>query len=92
MNTQYIDNERWKKPHFIITKPLRLGNTIQWILLWKGSSPVHLPLQGGILLLSYRSTIKYFSSFPITLLEPIYIMLPSPKNILEEESSRSRTF
>ena len=36
--------------------------------------------------------IQYFSSCPITLLEPLYIVLTSPKNILEEESSRSRTF
>jgi hypothetical protein len=35
---------------------------------------------------------QYFSSCLITLLEPLYIVLPSPKNILEEESSRSRTF
>ena len=37
-------------------------------------------------------TIQYFSSYPITLLEPLYIVLLSPKNILEEEYSRSRTF
>jgi hypothetical protein len=36
--------------------------------------------------------IQYFSPCLITLLEPLYIVLPSPKNILEEESSRSRTF
>jgi hypothetical protein len=30
--------------------------------------------------------------FPITLFEPLYIVLPSPKNIIEEESSRSITF
>jgi hypothetical protein len=35
---------------------------------------------------------QYFSSYTITFLEPLYIVLPSPKNILEEESSRSRTF
>jgi hypothetical protein len=37
--------------------------TIQWILLWKGSSLVHLPLRGGILLLSYHS--KYNNSLHI---------------------------
>jgi hypothetical protein len=47
----------------------------------RGHPPIELPLQ-----------IQYFSSCPITLLEPLYIVLPSPKNILEEESSRSRTF
>jgi hypothetical protein len=47
----------------------------------RGHPPIGLPLQ-----------IQYFSSCLITLLEPIYIVLPSPKNILEEESSRSRTF
>jgi hypothetical protein len=36
--------------------------------------------------------IQYFFSCSITLLEPLYIVLPSPKNILEEESSRSKTF
>jgi hypothetical protein len=47
----------------------------------RGHPPIELPLQ-----------IQYFFSCLITLLEPLYIMLPSPKNILEEESSRSRTF
>jgi hypothetical protein len=47
----------------------------------RGHPPIELPLQ-----------IQYFSSCIITLLEPLYIVLPSPKNILEEESSRSRTF
>jgi hypothetical protein len=36
--------------------------------------------------------IQYFSSGLITLLEPLYIVLQSPKNILEEESFRSITF
>jgi hypothetical protein len=47
----------------------------------RGHPPIELPLQ-----------IQYFSSCLITLLESLYIVLPSPKNILEEESSRSRTF
>jgi hypothetical protein len=47
----------------------------------RGKPPNELKLQ-----------IKYFSSYPITLIEPLYIMLPPPKNILEEESSRSKTF
>ena len=47
----------------------------------RGHPPIELHLQ-----------IQQFSSCPITLLEPHYIVLPSPKNILEEESSRSRTF
>jgi hypothetical protein len=47
----------------------------------RGHPPIELPLQ-----------IQYFSSCLITLLEPLYIVLPSPKNILEGESSRSRTF
>jgi hypothetical protein len=47
----------------------------------RGQPPNELPLQ-----------IQYFSPCLITLLEPLYIVLPSPKNILEEESSRSRTF
>jgi hypothetical protein len=47
----------------------------------RGHPPIELPLQ-----------IQYFSPCLITLLESIYIVLPSPKNILEEESSRSRTF
>jgi hypothetical protein len=47
----------------------------------RGLPPIELPLQ-----------TQYFSSYLITLLEPLYIVLPSPKNILEEESSRSRTF
>jgi hypothetical protein len=47
----------------------------------RGHPPIELVLQ-----------IQYFSSYLITLLEPLYIVLPSPKNILEEESSRSRTF
>jgi hypothetical protein len=47
----------------------------------RGHPPIDLPIQ-----------IQYFSSYPITLFEALYIVLPSPKNILEEESSRSRTF
>jgi hypothetical protein len=61
------------------------------------------PIMEGILSCSLASSrgqppnelqlqIQYFSSCPITLLKPLYIVLPSPKNILEEESSRSRTF
>ena len=47
----------------------------------RGHPPIELQLQ-----------IQYFSSCLIILLEPLYIVLPSLKNILEEESSRSRTF
>jgi hypothetical protein len=47
----------------------------------RGHPPIELQLQ-----------IQYFFSCLITLLEPLYIVLSSPKNILEEESSRSRTF
>jgi hypothetical protein len=47
----------------------------------RGHPPIELPLQ-----------TQYFSSCLITLLESLYIVLPSPKNILEDESSRSRTF
>jgi hypothetical protein len=47
----------------------------------RGIPHIELPLQ-----------TQYFSSCLITLLEPLYIVLPSPKNILEKESSRSRTF
>jgi hypothetical protein len=47
----------------------------------RGHPPIELLLQ-----------IQYFSLYLITLLEPLYIVLPSPNNILEEESSRSRTF
>ena len=46
----------------------------------------------GIPLIEVSLPIEYFSSCHITLIEPIYIVLPSPKNILEEESSRNRTF
>jgi hypothetical protein len=47
----------------------------------RGHPPIELSLQ-----------TQYFSSCLITLFELLYIVLPSPKNILEEESSRSRTF
>ena len=61
------------------------------------------PIMEGILSCSLASSrghppnelqlqIQYFSSCLITFLKPLYIVLPSPKNILEEESSRSRTF
>jgi hypothetical protein len=61
------------------------------------------PIMEGILSCSFASSrghppielllqIQYLSSCLITLLEPLYIVLPSPKNILEDESSRSRTF
>jgi hypothetical protein len=41
----------------------------------RGLSPIEPPVQ-----------IQYFSSYPITLLKPLYIVLPSPRNILEEKS------
>jgi hypothetical protein len=47
----------------------------------RGHPPIEILLQ-----------IQYFSSYLIIFLEPLYIVLPSPKNILEEESSRSRNF
>ena len=47
--SEYNHHTRSMKPY------RKASNTIQWILLWKGSSPVHLPLRGGFLLLSYRS-------------------------------------
>jgi hypothetical protein len=47
----------------------------------RGHPPIELHLQ-----------IQYLFSCLITLLEPLYIVLPSPKNILEEGSSRSRNF
>jgi hypothetical protein len=47
----------------------------------RGHPPIELLLQ-----------IQYFSLYPITLLEPLYIVLQSSKNTLEEESSRSRIF
>jgi hypothetical protein len=34
--------------------------------------------------------IQYFSSCPIKLIEPLYIVLPSPRNILEVEPSKNR--
>jgi hypothetical protein len=37
----------------------------------RGNPPIEIPLQ-----------IQYFSSYIITFLEPLYIVLPSPKNIL----------
>jgi hypothetical protein len=61
------------------------------------------PIMEGILSYSLASSrgippnenhlqTQHLSSCPITLVEPLYILLPSPKNILKEESSRSRTF
>ena len=47
----------------------------------RGQPPNELPLQ-----------IQYFLSCFITLLEPLYIVLLSRENILEEEFSISRTF
>jgi hypothetical protein len=46
----------------------------------------------GLPLIDLPLSIQYFSSYIIALLETLYIVLPSPKNILEDESSRSRTF
>jgi hypothetical protein len=61
------------------------------------------PIMEGILSCSLASSrglppnelqlqIQYFSSYLITFLEPLYIVLPSPKHILEEEYSRRKTF
>ena len=61
------------------------------------------PIMEGILSCSLASSrglppnelqiqIQYFYLCPITLLKPLYIGKPSPKNIIEEEYSRSRTF
>jgi hypothetical protein len=47
----------------------------------RGNPPIEIPL-----------TLQYFSSYPITFFLPLYIVLPSPNNILDEESSRTRTF
>jgi hypothetical protein len=47
----------------------------------RGHPPIEISLQ-----------IQYFSSCLIALFEPLYTVLPSPKNILEEESSKSKTF
>ena len=59
---------------------------MEWILSCSlASSRVHPPIEIPL-------QIQYLFSCLITLLETLYIVLPSPKNILEEESSRSRTF
>ena len=98
-NIEYtIDLEaRQKTPHFIRRKPLRQGNTIQWILLWKGSSPVHLPLRGGILLLSYCS--KYNTSLHVSLhcLKPFIqcyhnLRTFQRRNLLEVEPSKKSSY
>jgi hypothetical protein len=47
----------------------------------RGHPPIELQLQ-----------TQHFSSCLITLLEPLYIVLPSPKNILEKKYCRSITF
>jgi hypothetical protein len=84
--------EQYRKPPLYYIKTLEVGkhHTMDPIMegilscslaSLRGNPPIELPLQ-----------IQYFSSYPITFLEPLYIVLPSPKNILEEESSRSRTF
>jgi hypothetical protein len=84
--------EQYRKKPLYYIKTLRVGqhHTINPIMEGilscsvassRGHPPIELPLQ-----------IQYFSSCPITLLELLYIVLPSPKNILEEESFRSRNF
>ena len=64
-----------------IMDPIMEGILSCSIVSSRGNPPIEIKLQ-----------IQYLFSCLITLLEPLYIVLPSPKNILEEESSRSRTF
>ena len=86
-----------QKTTTLLQKPLRQGNTIQWILLWKGSSLVHLPFRGGILLLSYRS--KYNTSFHVSLhcLNSFiqcyhHLRTFQRRNILEVEPSKKSSY
>jgi hypothetical protein len=90
-NTTNIQRQ-YRKIHYLLYQTLRVRKhhtmdpIMEMILSCSLDSlrehpPIELPL-----------TIQYFSSYLITLLEPLYIVLPSPKNILEEESSKSRTF
>jgi hypothetical protein len=89
-HTRYMEQYRKSPLYYIKTLEVGQHHTMDPIMdgilscslvSSRGHPPIELPL-----------TIQYFPSYPITLLEPLYIVLPSPKNIVEEESSRSRTF
>jgi hypothetical protein len=71
-NTEYTIDPQSKieETTLYYYQTLEVGNTIQWILLWKGSSPVHLPLRGDILLLSYSSQYNNSLHIPLHCLNP----------------------
>jgi subtilase family serine protease len=84
--------EQYRKPLLYYYQTLEVGkhHTIDHIM--EGILSYSLSSSRGKTSNEIQLQIHYFSSYPITLLEHLYRVLPSPKNILEEESSRSRTF
>jgi hypothetical protein len=67
-------------------RTLKVGKHHTMDPIMEGILSCSLASSGGHPPIELQLTIQYFSSCPIKLLEPLYIVLPSPKNILEEES------
>jgi hypothetical protein len=84
--------KQYRKPPLYYIKTLEVGQHHTMDSIMEGILSCSLASSRRKTLNELKLQIKYFSSYPITLLESIYIVLPSPKNILKEESSRSRTF
>jgi hypothetical protein len=84
--------EQYRKPPLDYKKTLEVGQHHRMEPIMEAILSCSLASSRGLLPIELSLQIQYFSSYPITLLEPLYIVLPSPKNILEEKSSRSRTF
>ena len=84
--------EQYRKTplYFIKTLGVRQHHTIDPIM--EGILSCSLTSSRGLPPNDLQLQIQYFSTCLITLFEPIYIVLPSPKNILEQESSRSGIF
>jgi len=77
---------------FYYYQTLEVGQHHTMYPIMEGSLSCSLDSSRGKPPNEFHIQIKYFSSCPITLLEPLYIVLTSPKNILEKQSSISRTF
>ena len=95
-NTEYtIDPQsNIEKTTLYYIKPLRQGNTIQWILLWKGSSLVHFPFGGGIILLRYYSKQNTSLHIPLHCSNPFiqcyhHLRTFQRRNLLEVEPSKN---
>jgi hypothetical protein len=84
--------EQYKRATLYYKKILEVGKHHTMDPIMEGILSCSLTSSRGLPPIELHIEIQYFFSCPITLLESIYIVLPSPKNILEEEFYRIITF